>query len=882
MAIASSRIAAPVILAPSSRWRGRPAQVGGIVALMLVAYFLLKGDYPWPSSLVWKELPSRLDNLQGWLLDQRTAENPNVIFAVLDGFRAFAEWLVTALNDALLWLTWVGTIAASTLIVLRFGGWRAALIIFASFASFALMGLWEESIQTLALMTAAVLLSLAVGIPLGVLAGRSERFHRSVTPALDAMQIVPAFAYLMPVVILFSVGPAAAVICTMIYAIPPAVRITALGIRGVTADSVEAARAFGSTAAPDALQGAAASGTPPAPAVDQPDDHVRPVAGGHRRPHRRPRARRRGDERPLLQRRPRDPRRNRDRDHGDRPRPRHVRDRGADRSHAPAPHREGRRRARRLTLATFGAIAVIVLLARSLGADGIYPDEFETSTTVYTATIYDDLLRWIQSVLDYVQDPTSFVFGITEPIGNFLLEHFLEPLRLFLVDSPWFVVLGGLTAIAFVLSGLRPAITTLVMLAAIGVMGVWAEAMDTASQVLVATALAVAVRHRDRRLGRGEPARGAAAAAPARHAPDAAPARLHHPVHLPDAGLADTGRGGFRALRDPGRDPAGHQRRAGRPAGRVEAAYAFGASRMQVLVKVKIPLARESIMLGVNQGIIMVLAVVVIGGLVGSGALGDMVARGLQRNEFGEGVVASLAILALGIALDRVTQGERDPRNEPAAARTWLGQTERTTANTMRGAREGSDDRQAVGRRDGAGLALFAAACGSEQGRRATDERQRPTGGKDCGKVVLNEQAWAGSTANTYIAKAVLEDKLGCQVEITKIAEIPVYQAMADGKTDAVLEDWQHTDEYEKYIDKAGTVVHGRAARRRGPHRLVHPEVPDGPAPRVRDLGGPEGQGGPVQDRRVRRPGHVPRRRSQLRPEGQGADRGARASTSST
>jgi glycine betaine/proline transport system permease protein len=91
----------------------------------------------------------------------------------------------------------------------------------------------------------------------------------------------------------------------------------------------------------------------------------------------------------------------------------------------------------------------------------------------------------------------------------------------------------------------------------------------------------------------------------------------------------------------------------------VEAASAFGASRMQVLAKVKLPLARDSIMLGVNQGIIMVLAVVVIGGLVGSGALGDLVARGLQRNEFGEGVVASLAILALGIALDRVTQGPR-------------------------------------------------------------------------------------------------------------------------------------------------------------------------------------------------------------------------------
>jgi glycine betaine/proline transport system permease protein len=91
----------------------------------------------------------------------------------------------------------------------------------------------------------------------------------------------------------------------------------------------------------------------------------------------------------------------------------------------------------------------------------------------------------------------------------------------------------------------------------------------------------------------------------------------------------------------------------------VEAAHSFGATRWQTLLKVKIPLARDAIMLGVNQGIIMVLAVVVIGGLVGSGALGDEVARGLQRNEFGQGVVASLAILALGITLDRVTQGNR-------------------------------------------------------------------------------------------------------------------------------------------------------------------------------------------------------------------------------
>jgi glycine betaine/proline transport system substrate-binding protein len=76
-----------------------------------------------------------------------------------------------------------------------------------------------------------------------------------------------------------------------------------------------------------------------------------------------------------------------------------------------------------------------------------------------------------------------------------------------------------------------------------------------------------------------------------------------------------------------------------------------------------------------------------------------------------------------------------------------------------------------------------------------------------CGTVTLNEQAWAGSTANTYVTKYVLEKKLGCSVKITKIAEIPVYQAMADGKVDAVLEDWQHVDQYKQYVSRQKTVV---------------------------------------------------------------------------
>jgi glycine betaine/proline transport system substrate-binding protein len=108
-----------------------------------------------------------------------------------------------------------------------------------------------------------------------------------------------------------------------------------------------------------------------------------------------------------------------------------------------------------------------------------------------------------------------------------------------------------------------------------------------------------------------------------------------------------------------------------------------------------------------------------------------------------------------------------------------------------------------------AAFAIALAGCGSSKDESSGETAAAGGAKKDCGTVTLNEQAWAGSTANTYIAKNVLENKLGCSVKITKIAEIPVYQAMADGKVDAVLEDWQHVDQYKQYVDKAGTVVMG-------------------------------------------------------------------------
>ncbi len=661
MSVATDVTTVTPVLSHRPWWQGKIVQVAVVVGVMVLVYRAFGLEYSWPRSLEWNGLSAHLDSFQSWLLDQRSAEDRSVVFAVFDGFATFVDDLVTWLTDAILWLTWLGAAATGTLVVLRFGGLRAAAIVLAAFVSFAALGVWEASMATLALMLAAVGLSLLVGVPLGIAAGRSDRFQQAISPVLDAMQIVPAFAYLMPVVILFSVGPAAAVVSTMIYAVPPAVRITSLGIRGVSVNTVEAAASMGSTRRQllgkvqlplarrmlllgvnqtilfalsmvviagliggGGLGAVVTSGLYSNPALAilagfaivimamALDRATEAIAN-------------RTD-----------------------PSQRHLDD-------------TGRQRVRLQTLASATAGVAIVAAAKIAGVSGIYPDETGGGTSV---TAQQWLLAQIQKALDYVQDPTSFAFGITEPTGNFLLTKALLPLQEFLVGTPWFVTVGGLTLIAFLISGLRPAVTTLLMLVSIGVAGVWPLAMDTLSQVLVATVLAVAVG-----VTLGVLAAESQAVSnvlrPVNDVLQTLPQLVYiipfiylMPVSIVPgviAGVLYAFPVVTRLVERGVRDVAPEA---------VEAAGAFGATRRQILTKVKVPLAGDAIMLGVNQGIVMVLAVVVIGGLVGSGGLGYEVAQGLVRGQFGQGVIASLAILALGIALDRVTQGSRQARKK--------------------------------------------------------------------------------------------------------------------------------------------------------------------------------------------------------------------------
>ncbi len=129
----------------------------------------------------------------------------------------------------------------------RFSGKRLALFSLASMFVVGFLGLWEETMITLAMVLSSVVICTVFGVPLGILAGRNDKFEFALRPVLDAMQTTPAFVYLVPIVMLFSVGNVAGVLATIIFALPPLIRLTSLGIRQVHPELVEAAHAFGAT-----------------------------------------------------------------------------------------------------------------------------------------------------------------------------------------------------------------------------------------------------------------------------------------------------------------------------------------------------------------------------------------------------------------------------------------------------------------------------------------------------------------------------------------------------------------------------------------------------------------------------------------------------------
>ncbi|MBK5940084.1 glycine betaine/L-proline ABC transporter permease ProW [Halochromatium roseum] len=167
--------------------------------------------------------------------------------AVFQAIRWPIDGTLTGIESTLLAVPDLLMILIFGLLAWQAGGKRLGLGAVISLALVGLIGAWSEAMVTLALVLTSVVFCIVIGLPTGIWLARSDRAASLIRPVLDAMQTTPAFVYLVPVVMLFGIGNVPGVVVTIIFALPPLIRLTNLGIRQVPADLVEAARSFGAS-----------------------------------------------------------------------------------------------------------------------------------------------------------------------------------------------------------------------------------------------------------------------------------------------------------------------------------------------------------------------------------------------------------------------------------------------------------------------------------------------------------------------------------------------------------------------------------------------------------------------------------------------------------
>lgn len=613
--------------------RLRPGVLLGAGALVALAVAVVvsgfAGDFPdgWRYPLI-----ERVDELADWVIRNR---REHWLFVLV--FQPITSMIRTALQETNAWLDvlgWAGVVLVTATIAYVTAGWRVVAVSVSSLVAIGLIGVWDPAMRTLSLMIVAVLISLLIGVPLGILAGRRPAVAAALRPVLDVFQTTPAYVYLLPLALFFAIGDPAAVVATVIYALPPAVRLTALGIQRVPEERLEVGASLGTTGwqqlrtiqLPAALPsirvginqtimmalamvviGSLIGGTGLGQGVLRGLQQVnvgralepgvaivliavlldRITYGAGARGHRAPR----GWRAPAL---------------------------------------------------VGGAFVIGV----ALGLAGVLRGAFPGAGLLSFQAAANSLLRTVQDA----------VLSATRAFSDILIVYGLEPLRQGLLLLPWWLLVALVAVLAWRLVG--PGLTAYVVVAfvVIAAVGMWGHTMNTTSQVAVATALAVAL---------GVPlgiASGLSDAVekglrPVLDTLQTLPAFVYL---IPVVALFQIGRvPGVIATVVYALPPAVRLTSAGIrgvPEDTVEAARSTGATTAQLLRTVLLPQAKPQIMLGVNQTTMMALASIVIAGLIGAGGLGFQAVLGLTRSEYGIGIVAGLAIVLLGIVLDRLTQ----------------------------------------------------------------------------------------------------------------------------------------------------------------------------------------------------------------------------------
>lgn len=297
-------------------------------------------------------------------------------------------------------------------------------------------------------------------------------------------------------------------------------------------------------------------------------------------------------------------------------------------------------------------MAAVATLAVALGTR--FASALEWPAT-WTYGIAEPVNRAVDWMTDHLYSGVPLIGGTADWAGHFT-TWVLDPVRDGLQWLPWWGLLLIVAALAWLIGTWRTALTATLAMAAIGVLGVWNPSLDTLSQVLAAVAVTLVLGF----------ATGIAAArsnrveAALRPVLDVFQTMPQFVYLIPVVALFGVGRAPAVAAAVVYALPAvvriTTQGLRGVDAGALESARSLGATSSQQIRQVQLPLARSSLLLAVNQGVVLVLAVVIIGGLVGGGALGYDVVFGLAQGDLAVGLVAGAAIVCLGLMLDRVTQ----------------------------------------------------------------------------------------------------------------------------------------------------------------------------------------------------------------------------------
>ncbi|NGO09613.1 ABC transporter permease subunit [Streptomyces sp. HC44] len=624
------------------------------IAVVLVPFAaLLWGSGSWPDELA-VDIKSPLDDTYTWISDNRDTHWLFLYFLL--HISNSAESAVDGVQSFLDLLGWPGTITLFVLLAgLAAGTLRKSLktggIALGAFAFCGLLDVWEPATETMSLMIVAVACSAVLGVLLGLAAGLSDVCDRILRPVFDTMQIMPAFAYLLPFVLLFDIGIPSVLVATVIYAAPPIARLTSLGLRGADPAAMEASASLGATplqqlltarlplARKEMLLGlnqtimmalsmvVIASMIGAEGLGDEVLSGLAKVRVGDALPA--------GIAIVLIA-------------------------IWLDRTTAAAGEglEESQTGAGGGRIRGWYAVLGTVVLTAATAALG--QKEWPEGWTVNISAPVNDAVGWFT---DHLGSGVP-VLGGTLTWSDGFTKWVLNPMREGLQGTPWWGILLVVAAVTWLVGNWRTALVATLLMSAVGVIGLWDKSLDTLSQVLAALVITLLLGIAIGILA----ARSASAEKLIRPVLDVLQTMPQFIYLIPVVALFSATRTAAiiaavaYALPAVIRITAQGIKQVDPSA--VEAARSLGASGGQQLRQVQLPLARPALLLAVNQGVVLVLAMVVVGGLIGGGALGFDVVFGLQKSELGAGLSAGAAIVLLGLVLDRMTQPDNDNRRK--------------------------------------------------------------------------------------------------------------------------------------------------------------------------------------------------------------------------